>query len=330
MKEERKIPFLDRFSKQVSQLIRYREFGAIVGFIIIFAIFSFLSKQFLTLPSLAGIFTIAAELGIISIGIAFLMISGEFDLSVGSIFAIAAMTFALLANAGLHPVIVFFIIVGITSGIGLVNGVITLRTGIPSFITTLGMMMFWRGVLLAISGGFTISYSGHSTFINVLSLRFAGGFRTSALWFIGLMVLFGIILGRTRYGNWVFATGDNKEVARAMGVNPDRVKLINFMFSGLLAGFAGCVNFGRFKLVDPTMGMGMELEAISAAVIGGTLLSGGYGSIVGAFIGAVLIGMVRSGLILAGAPAYWYQAFIGIILIVAAIINVKVRRIVAG
>lgn len=330
MNEERKIPFLGRFSKQVDQLIKYREFGAIVGFLIIFAIFSFLSKQFLTLPNLAGIFTIAAELGIISIGVAFLIISGEFDLSVGSVFAIAAMTFALLANAGLHPVISFFIIVVITSGIGLVNGMITLRTGIPSFITTLGMMMFCRGILLAISGGFTISYRGHSTFINVLCLRFAGGFRTSALWFIGLMVLFGIMLGRTRYGNWVFATGDNKEVARAMGVNPDRVKLMNFMFSGLLAGFAGCVNFGRFKLVDPTMGMGMELEAISAAVIGGTLLSGGYGSIVGAFIGAVLIGMVRSGLILAGAPAYWYQAFIGIILIVAAIINVKVRRMVAG
>jgi simple sugar transport system permease protein len=240
------------------------------------------------------------------------------------------MAFILLTNSGLVSVIAFFIALGIASCIGLANGIITVRTGIPSFITTLGTMMFLRGILLAVSRGFTISYSGHSTFITALSLRFAGGFRTSVFWFIGLAILFAMILGRTRYGNWVFATGDDKEVARAMGVNPDRVKLTNFMLSGVLAGFAGCVNLARFKLVDPTMGMGMELEAISAAVIGGTLLSGGYGSIVGAFIGAILIGMIRSGLILAGAPTYWYQAFIGVILIVAAIINIRIRRMVAG
>jgi simple sugar transport system permease protein len=143
-------------------------------------------------------------------------------------------------------------------------------------------------------------------------------------------ILFEIILSGTRYGNWVYATGGNSAVARALGVNVDRVKLFNFMISGLLAGLGGCISFGRFRLVDPTLGMGMELETITAAVIGGTLLTGGYGSIVGAFIGAFLVGMVRTGLILAGAPAYWYRAFIGIVLVIAAIINIKIKKRVAG
>ncbi|RKX51449.1 MAG: ABC transporter permease, partial [Thermotoga sp.] len=117
---------------------------------------------------------------------------------------------------------------------------------------------------------------------------------------------------------------------RALGVNADKVKSINFIVCAVLAGIAGMASLGRFKIVDPTLGVGMELEAIAAAVIGGTFLNGGYGSIIGAFIGAFLIGMVRDGLILAGAPPYWYRAFIGIILIAAAIINTKIKKAVAG
>lgn len=111
-----------------------------------------------------------------------------------------------------------------------------------------------------------------------------------------------------------------------MGVNVNKVKLINFSISGLMAGISGCIVLSRFQLANPAFGTGMELEAISAAVIGGTLLTGGYGTVIGAALGAFLVGMIRSGLILAGAPAYWYQAFIGVILITAAIINLRMRR----
>jgi len=139
------------------------------------------------------------------------------------------------------------------------------------------------------------------------------------------MLILAIILNRTPYGNRVFAAGGNKKVAKALGVNVNRVKLISFTLSGILAGFAGCVQFSRFGSVDALRGTGVELEAIASAVIGGTLLTGGYGSLVGTFFGALLIGMVRSGLVMAGAPAYWYRAFIGVILIIAVIINTKVR-----
>jgi len=319
-----------KFSNLWKRFLEYREIGGIIGLIIISAIFAFLSSEFLSLPTFAAILTVTAELGVIAVGVAFLIISGEFDLSVGSIFAVASMGLALLLNAGYHPSSALLITLLISTSIGFINGLITLRAGIPSFITTLGMMMFWRGVLLAVTGGFTISYKGESVLINLLSQRFIGDFTTAAIWLIGVTLLFEIILSGTRYGNWVYATGGSSAVARAMGVNVNQVKLFNFMISGLLSGFAGCISFGRFRLVDPTLGMGMELEAITAAVIGGTLLTGGYGSIVGAFIGAFLVGMVRTGLILAGAPAYWYRAFIGIILVIAAIINIKIKKKVSG
>lgn len=314
----------------LKRCLEYREIGGIIGLIIISAVFALLSKEFLSLATFAAILTVTAELGVVAVGTAFLIISGEFDLSVGSIFAVASMTLAILLNAGLSPLVTVLSALALSTAMGYMNGFITLRTGIPSFITTLGMMMFWRGVLLAVTGGFTISYKGESVLINLLSERFLGDFSTAALWLILITILFEIILSGTRYGNWVYATGGNSAVARALGVNVDRVKLFNFMISGLLAGLGGCISFGRFRLVDPTLGMGMELEAITAAVIGGTLLTGGYGSIVGAFIGAFLVGMVRTGLILAGAPAYWYRAFIGIVLVIAAIINIKIKKRVAG
>jgi simple sugar transport system permease protein len=314
----------------LKRCLEYREIGGIIGLIIISAVFALLSKEFLSLATFAAILTVTAELGVVAVGTAFLIISGEFDLSVGSIFAVASMTLAILLNAGLPPLVTVLIALSLSTAMGYMNGFITLRTGIPSFITTLGMMMFWRGVLLAVTGGFTISYKGESVLINLLSERFLGDFSTAALWLILVTILFEIILSGTRYGNWVYATGGNSAVARALGVNVDRVKLFNFMISGLLAGLGGCISFGRFRLVDPTLGMGMELETITAAVIGGTLLTGGYGSIVGAFIGAFLVGMVRTGLILAGAPAYWYRAFIGIVLVIAAIINIKIKKRVAG
>ena len=311
-------------------LLRIKEMGAIIGIAVFFVIFSFLSKEFLSLDNLTSTFTMAAELGIITVGMTVLMISGEFDLSVGSIFAVVPMVTALMINHGFNDFIALLagILVGISTG--LINGFITIKTEIPSFITTLGTMMFWRGILLAVTGGFPIILEKGSRMLHFLGGEIGGGFRYSGLWFIVISIVFWIILERTPYGNWVFAVGGNVGAARALGIPVERVKLINFTISSLLAGLAGLTTFGRFKIVDPTLGAGMELEAIAASVIGGTLLTGGYGSILGAFIGAFMIGMVRSGLVLAGAPAYWYKAFIGVILVIAAVINAKIRKRVAG
>ncbi|GAB4112201.1 MAG: ABC transporter permease [Candidatus Caldatribacteriota bacterium] len=307
-------------------LRRLPEFGVILAFFVLFTIFSIFATQFLTLRNLTGILTIVSELGIMAIGVAFLMISGEFDLSVSSVYAISGFLFVTFANRYNSP-LAFIITLVIALFIGFCNGIITIRAHIPSFITTLGMQLLLRGSLLAITGGESVSYKS-DTIMPVLLTRFIGyGFRPSHIWFCLLTLIFSLLLTRTRYGNWVFATGGNKEVARAMGVKTTRVKMTNFMLSALLASLSGCIVISRFNLANASFGIGMELEAIASAVIGGTLLTGGYGTIIGVFFGAMITGMMRTGLVMMGAPAYWYQAFVGAILIVAAIINLKLSRI---
>jgi simple sugar transport system permease protein len=275
--------------------------------------------------------TMAAQLGIMAVGISFLMISGEFDLSVGSVYCFSPMILAMLVKQGVPPWIAILVGLLFAALIGTSNGIITLKMGIPSFITTLGMMMLVRGIILAITGGFTITYKPQSSMdlISLLNMRFGEtNFRASAVWFILLVLAFTFVLDRTRYGNWVLATGGDQGTAGALGVNWKRTKLINFILCSVLAGFSGMVNMGRFLTIEADLGDGMELEAIAAAVIGGNLLSGGYGSVLGTLIGTSLVGMVRSGLVLAGAPVFWYRAFIGIILIIAVIINLRVQRAV--
>jgi len=309
-----------------AQLRRLPEFGVILAFLILFAVFSIFSAQFLTLRNLTGILTIVSELGIMAIGVAFLMISGEFDLSVSSVYAISGFLFVTFANRYNSP-LAFLLTLTIALFIGFSNGIITLRAHIPSFITTLGMQLFLRGSLLAITGGESVSYKSDAIMPNLLT-RFIGyGFRPSHIWFCLLTLIFSLILTRTSYGNWVFATGGNKEVARAMGVKTERVKINNFMLSSLLASLSGCIVISRFNLANASFGTGMELEAIASAVIGGTLLTGGYGTIIGVFFGAMITGMMRTGLVMMGAPAYWYQAFVGAILVVAAIVNLRLSRL---
>ncbi len=316
---------LSRGRRLLARLQGHPEFGALIGFLTVFIGFAVSTPHFLTPASIANILTVVAELGVVSVGVTFLMIAGEFDLSVGSVLAVTAMSFALMAKAEWPHLLALFLAIGLAVLIGWLNGVITVKAGIPSFITTLGTMMFWRGILLAVTGGFPISYWGRSGLLLALNGKFAGDFRMSAIWLGIIVAIFAVLLTRTPYGNAVFAVGGNREAARTLGVNVNRVKISCFIITAVLAGLAGIIQFARFKTVDPLRGTGLELEAIAAAVIGGTLLTGGYGSVVGTLLGVLLIGMVYSGLVMAGAPAYWYRAFIGVILIVAVIVNTKVR-----
>jgi len=308
------------------RFLNYPETGAIIGAIILFAFFSFASKKFMTFSNLAGMLAISAEIGIIAIGMTYLIISGEFDLSVGSIFAVGAMCFTHLANAGLNTVVVFFVTLGLCAFLGFVNGIITIKTGIPSFLVTLGTMMLYRGVLLAITRGYVVSYKADVTLINVLGGKFVEPFYNTVIWFIILTLVFSIILTQTQYGNWIFATGGNKETAKAMGINTDRVKLINFTLSGVLSGFSSCAHLSRLLFANPTLGVGRELEAIAAATIGGALLSGGYGSVIGTFIGSLIIGASRNGLVLMGVPGHWYQGLVGLVLLITVAINNTLRK----
>jgi len=309
-----------------SQVRKWPEFGVIFAFLILFIIFSIFSSKFFTLRNITGILTIVSELGIMAIGVAFLMIAGEFDLSVSSVYALSGFLFVTLANKFNSP-LAFIITLAVAAFIGFCNGTITLKAHIPSFVATLGTQLIVRGTLLAVTGGESVSYKSDIIMPTLLTRFIGNGFRPSHIWFFFLTLLFSLVLTNTRYGNWVFATGGNKAVARAMGVNVNKVKVTNFMLSALMASLSGCIVISRFNLANASFGTGMELEAIASAVIGGTFLTGGYGTIIGVFFGALLMGMMRTGLIMIGAPAYWYQAFVGAILIIAATINLKLRHL---
>ncbi|MEN3010645.1 MAG: ABC transporter permease [Candidatus Bipolaricaulaceae bacterium] len=301
------------------------ELGVVTAVLAVLLIFSSLSDKFLQPQTFASILVRTAELGIVTTGIAFLMIAGEFDLSVSSIFAFVPVIAARLLAQGVPFVFVLLMGLGIAGLVGLINSQVVLRIGLPSFITTLGMMLLLRGLVLAISKGFLLPFTGDPVAMRLLAGTIVGFFRYSVIWSVLINLMIAFVLTQTRYGNWVFATGGNREAARMAGIPVGRVKTLNFILCSVLATLAGLIAFARLEMVAPQQGEGMELEAIAAAVIGGTLLTGGYGSITGAFLGALLIAMIQQGLVLVGAPPYWYRAFVGFLVVAASVLNHLVR-----
>ncbi len=302
------------------------ELGILVGAVALIVVFTILNPFFLAPSTVAGILSIASELGVITIGVALLMISGEFNLAVSSIYVLAPVLAVILVNNGTSTPVAFLTSLLIAACIGGIIGVTVVKTQLHSFIVSLGFMMLLRGVTLFITGGFPQEYQGDPHYLYILNGRIVGDFRTSAFWFVGVLLLFTVLLEYTRYGNWCFAAGGNPLVAHRVGVSVGKVKILNFVISSVLAGFAGFFSMSRLGLVDPSWGYGLELEAIAAAVVGGCSLFGGYGSIIGAAIGAITLSMFRVGLVLAGAPPYWYKAFVGPILIAATIVNYRMMR----
>ncbi len=314
-----------------SRLGEYPEAVAFISFLLIFAFFALFNEYFLTPIALANILTFGSIVGIVVIGVAMLMISGEFDLSVGSTFAVASYVFALSLNAGIPPLVALLLALVVSLVLGLVNGLIVVGTHIPSFIATLGTMLAYRGIARAIGHGKFATYKGpHLRLFDILNgpldrlnhlFSPPATFRLSILWFLLIAVLMSFVLLRTRYGNWTYATGGNAAAARAQGVPVLRVKLINFMLSGFFAGLAGVIQFAHRTSVDPLRGAGMELIAVAAAVIGGVRLSGGYGTILGATIGILIIQMMEQGLVLMQVPVQVFQAFAGLLIIIAVLSN---------
>ena len=265
------------------------------------------------------------ELGIVAVGMTMLIISGEFDLSVGSTFALAPFLMAIVnERAGLNPVIA--LAVGIIAGIfiGFVNGIITTKIGIPSFITTLGTMMAWRGAVLLASSGFPQSFQRDLLVAKI----FAGSiseFPVQFIWFIFLAGIMWMILENTKFGNWTYVTGGNRSAAIALGIPVDMVKILNFMVLGGMASLAGSIQVFRMGSAYSIAGQGMELQAIGATVIGGTLLTGGSGTIIGTIMGAIIIFSVENIIILSRAPAFWFRTFIGVIIIIAVTAHVLIK-----
>jgi len=318
-------------------LANFPEVVALTSFLALFVFFAVGADNFLTPLAMSNILTFASITGIVVVGVAMLMISGEFDLSVGSTFAVASYIFALsVENVGMHPILAILLALIVCALLGLINGLIVTGTGIPSFITTLGTMLAYRGIARALGGGDFARCTGDrlalfdflNGAIDPINQLFtpASNFRVSIIWFIVIVAVMSLVLRRTRYGNWVFSVGGNPGAALSQGVPVKRVKVINFVLTGLLAGIASVLQFAHYLSVDPLRGEGMELVAVAASVIGGVYLTGGYGTIFGACVGMLLLQMLEQGLVLMQIPVQVFQAVAGLILIIAVISNTYLSK----
>lgn len=311
------------------RLARVPEFGPVIGLALTVGIFSILSANVWSPNSLTAITTIASTVGIVSIGVTMLMISGEFDLSVGQLYAFTPIVWGILfISLGLNEWLALCLALLAAGGIGLINGWVTTYFRIPSFIATLGMFFVLQGMNnLLISGNQLVAFDEHPA-MTLLGARLGDlPFYMPIVWMTAFAVIFWFLLTRTRYGNWTFATGGRVGPAKAMGVATDRIRRTNFVICSLLAGLAGCMQFAYLRGVTQAQGDKYELLAITAAVLGGTSLFGGTGTIVGSVIGAFLLATIQIGLVLIGAPGSFYVTFIGVMLVVVVISNVRLGRL---
>lgn len=315
-------------------LIGRPETGALFGAVAMFFVFAFIapsSDVFTNRTALAGMVSITAELAIVSMAITLLMIGGHFDLSVGSVLGFTSFLVPyLMLNYDYPGWLSVVLAIAIAMSIGFVNGVVVVTSRIPSFIVTLGTLLIWRGVLFGLSGGTQLQVPQENRIFDFFAYRIQDGpfrgYQVSALWLLAVMFLLTFVLLRTRFGNWVFASGGNERSARSMGVPVDRVWLILFVVTASAAALTGLIQVGRFGVVEATRGQGLELQAIAAAVIGGARLNGGYGSVVGAALGAAMIAMIQQGLVLSGIASYWLNVAIGSLIVGAVIVNQTLGR----
>ncbi len=322
--------FADRIATARHRLSYIPEAVVLISFLLLFIFFSIFAPHFLTPLAIGNILTFASITGIIVIGVGMLMVSGEFDLSVGSNFALASYVLAISLNSGLPVILGIIFALIVSTFLGFLNGIIVTRTNIPSFIATLGTMLAYRGIVRAVGGGNFASYKGadipifkilNGDFTLLNNIFHVQAFRTDIIWFILLAIIFIIILMRTRFGNWVFAVGGLPGAALAQGVNVNYVKVMCFTITGFLVAIASILQFSYRLSVDPLRGDGIEMIAVAASAIGGIRLTGGFGTILGAVLGAFLLQMLDQGLVLMSIPIQVFQACIGLIIIISVISN---------
>jgi len=261
------------------------------------------------------------ELGIVALGVGLLMISGEFDLSVGTTYTFTAIVMAtLVTENGVNAWAALTVALAIGVGIGILNAIVTFGLGIPSFIATLGTSLFWAGFTLFLHGSAFLGFNPGGSF----AAAFAGSWgwvQASFIWFVICAMACAMLLHRHRLGNRIYAVGANRSSAAAIGVKIVRTKTIAFAITGFLAAFTGVIATTRVNSIVPGQGSDLPLIAIAACVIGGVALNGGRGTILGIAIGAALIYTIQDVLLLLRAPGFYLQLFVGILIIAAAGLN---------
>jgi simple sugar transport system permease protein len=344
----------------VRKLMARPELGAVAGTILVFIFFAIVAggSGLFSAPGIINFLEVSAQLGIIAVAAAMLMIGGEFDLSIGSMIGAAGVIIAIpAAQWGLPLWLCILIAFAIACLVGYINGQIVIRSGLPSFIVTLAGLFILRGLTIGftrmITGRTQVSGLGDRADADWLAPIFAGevggpvmvwlaeigllgtradgapavsGIPMSIVWWLGLTAVATYILLRTRVGNWIFAAGGDPNAARNVGVPVAAVKTGLFMLTACAATLFACVQVLDAGSADTTRGLLKEFEAIIAAVIGGCLLTGGYGSAIGASFGALIFGTVQMGIFYTGVNTDWFKVFLGVMMLIAVLFNNYIRR----
>ena len=321
-----------------SRILARPEVGALVAAVIIFVFFLSVAPAFRSAESFFTILYQSSTIGIVAVGVGLLMIGGEFDLSAGVITITAGLVNSMLCwNYGMNLWVGAVVSLAFCLLIGFLNGYLVMKTGIPSFLITLGTFFVLQGANLGVTKLVTGSVSspdisqidGFSSLQAIFASSFKVGPVTvwgTVIWWFLFVALAAWVLQRTRTGNWVFAVGGNPDSARAVGVPLVRTKIGLFMTVSFFGWFVGLHLLYRFNTLQAGNGVGNEFLYIIAAVVGGTLLTGGYGNAIGVAIGAFIFGMTSLGIVYAGWDPNWFKAFLGVMLLGATLVNLWVRR----
>ncbi len=328
----------------ITKALRRPELGALIGALVIFIVFALVDTtgQFAQLQGAAGWTKFAAPIGIVSIFVALLMIAGEFDLSSGVMVGSAGLLLGNLiseAHMGVWPAILTTLV--FAAFVGLANGYLVIKTGLPSFIVTLATFFVLKGMNLAVTKlitgtvrvdgvdtgeGFDTARSWFAT-----KIEFGGAsFQVSVIWWIGFTIFATWLLTRTTFGNWIFASGGDANAARNAGVPVARTKITLFVLTSVAAALVGCMTLLEMRGMQAGQGIGQEFYYIIAAAVGGTLLTGGAGSAIGASIGAVIMGFAAIGIPYALWDQDWVSTFLGVILFLAVLVNTWLSKQAKG
>jgi len=308
-----------RTALRAPELKRLGVLVLVVGF------FGLLNNAFVSGDSFLAIFQAMAFVGIVAIGQTLLIVAGEFDLSVGSVAALTNVSAALLmVNAGIDPIVALGIGLGIGALVGACNGVLVLRVGVPSFIATIGMLFIARGLAVWISAAKPIFPL--PPVIGQLGDITVAGLSVSLVVMLLLVVAGAFVLNRMNFGRLIRATGGNPEAARIAGVKTVRTKFLLFVLMGLLAGLSGVLSLVHFGAGTHLMGQGWELSAIAAVVVGGTSLFGGSGTVIGTFLGLIILQSIANGMVAAQIDPWWQTITIGLIMLFSVTVDVSRRR----
>lgn len=307
-------------SSALQRSIRTPEFSSFIILCVISLLFIIGNKDFLSPLNISNLLAFLPELGIIALAMTLLLTAGEFDLSVGAVFALCpVMTALLVQNGGVDFGLALTLGLAASALIGLINGLLVTKIGISSFLVTLSMLLIVRGSALYITQGFPLhSLEIDSPLVTLLAGDFTiGSFKlfASIWWLIVLTLLSIYVLDYSKLGNWITAIGSNRSAAVARGVPADRVKIGLFIATSLCAGLAGTISALRITAAAPVAGTGYELEVIAMVVVGGTALTGGRGTILGTIVGVFMLRAIRNGIVMIGVPGLAYNIFVGVIIL---------------